>query len=191
MAFLRGFFGLVIFLCLFYCDEALRRDVGDESFRDNESSAFGHVSSDLLELRAARTDAKLVRSHETSLSSKASKDSKAFKGKNKKRRCKVKVGDTTCEFPGRSLSPKCCNEIQKKVCHGFKEQNVILYVKKRPCNKLNLERAPSMKACKNLKDGLYLKTNKEGEKCMKGAVQNMKDKLEKLKKLKDKFSGLR
>eukprot|EP00928_Gymnodinium_smaydae_P010641 TRINITY_DN1400_c0_g2_i2.p1 TRINITY_DN1400_c0_g2~~TRINITY_DN1400_c0_g2_i2.p1 ORF type:complete len:511 (-),score=116.47 TRINITY_DN1400_c0_g2_i2:205-1593(-) len=64
MASLRGFFGLAISLCLFYYDEALRRDADDEDLSSRESSEFRKVSSDLLELRDARTNAKSVRSHD-------------------------------------------------------------------------------------------------------------------------------
>eukprot|EP00928_Gymnodinium_smaydae_P023710 TRINITY_DN1945_c0_g1_i5.p1 TRINITY_DN1945_c0_g1~~TRINITY_DN1945_c0_g1_i5.p1 ORF type:complete len:290 (-),score=36.76 TRINITY_DN1945_c0_g1_i5:106-924(-) len=159
MAFLCGFFGLAIFPCLFYYDEALRRSTGDEALRKDESSEFRQIPSDLLELRSARTDAKLVRSHDASL---------VFKGNQP--RCKVTVGNTTCEYPGRSLSPDCCKTEQELVCYGFKERNIAFWTQP-PCDKLNLERNPSMKACKNLKDGLYLMKNKEGMECMKAKLK--------------------
>eukprot|EP00928_Gymnodinium_smaydae_P023707 TRINITY_DN1945_c0_g1_i2.p1 TRINITY_DN1945_c0_g1~~TRINITY_DN1945_c0_g1_i2.p1 ORF type:complete len:169 (-),score=22.49 TRINITY_DN1945_c0_g1_i2:148-603(-) len=142
MAFLCGFFGLAIFPCLFYYDEALRRNTGDE----------------VLELRAARTDAKLVRSHDASL---------GFK--DQQPHCNVTVGDTTCEYPGRSLSPGCCKAYQEEVCYGFKERDVTFWTQP-PCDKLNLYRKPSLKPCMNFGDHWYIHNNEQGYKCLKAAI---------------------
>eukprot|EP00928_Gymnodinium_smaydae_P023714 TRINITY_DN1945_c1_g3_i1.p1 TRINITY_DN1945_c1_g3~~TRINITY_DN1945_c1_g3_i1.p1 ORF type:complete len:246 (-),score=41.67 TRINITY_DN1945_c1_g3_i1:156-893(-) len=114
MAFRGGFFVLASFPCLFYYDEALRRNQNDEAMTSDKSTEFRQTSSDLLELRNARTDAKLMRSHDASL---------FLKGPKKIEGCRVKVGDTTCEFEGQFLVD-CCKQHQAEVCSDFRNYSV-------------------------------------------------------------------
>eukprot|EP00928_Gymnodinium_smaydae_P078454 TRINITY_DN62459_c0_g1_i1.p1 TRINITY_DN62459_c0_g1~~TRINITY_DN62459_c0_g1_i1.p1 ORF type:complete len:116 (+),score=18.12 TRINITY_DN62459_c0_g1_i1:211-558(+) len=63
----------------------------------------------------------------------------------------------------------------------FQEKKATFLVRKPPCDKLNLNREPSMKACKNFKDVTYAKWNndgKQGKQCLKAAVKTMKAKLQ-------------
>eukprot|EP00928_Gymnodinium_smaydae_P023713 TRINITY_DN1945_c0_g4_i1.p1 TRINITY_DN1945_c0_g4~~TRINITY_DN1945_c0_g4_i1.p1 ORF type:complete len:170 (-),score=19.53 TRINITY_DN1945_c0_g4_i1:120-629(-) len=160
MAFLCGFFGLAIFPCLFYYDEALRRSTGDEALRkdeSSESSEFRQMPSDLLELRTARTDAKFVRSHDASL----------FLKRNELPQCVVTVGDTKCEYPKKALSPECCKAYQEEVCYGFKERNNT-FRNKPPCDELDLSKKPSLDACKTIKEQVYIHI--VSFKCIKAAI---------------------
>eukprot|EP00928_Gymnodinium_smaydae_P081333 TRINITY_DN6487_c0_g3_i1.p1 TRINITY_DN6487_c0_g3~~TRINITY_DN6487_c0_g3_i1.p1 ORF type:complete len:351 (+),score=45.37 TRINITY_DN6487_c0_g3_i1:48-1055(+) len=152
MASLCGFFGLVIFLYFYYA-EAVRRQVVDEALSSNESAELRQLSSDLLELRDARTNTKLVRSHDASLFFKNGgvKKQEEFTGA---RLCHVKVVNDFVEVE--NLSAPCCKGNQAWVCSKFKTYRENWTHPS--CDKLN-SRALDETACSNEADKAILENS--------------------------------
>eukprot|EP00928_Gymnodinium_smaydae_P100166 TRINITY_DN9762_c0_g1_i1.p1 TRINITY_DN9762_c0_g1~~TRINITY_DN9762_c0_g1_i1.p1 ORF type:complete len:261 (-),score=45.75 TRINITY_DN9762_c0_g1_i1:125-907(-) len=134
MAYHCGFFGLAIFPCLFYYDEALRRDAHAEALHSDASSELRQMSSDQLELRDARIDAKLDASLYFKRGAKKSEGESKFQAEKMSEGCRVKVGDTHCEFAG-PFSSECCELQQAEVCVELERE--YLNVSYPVCDKIN------------------------------------------------------
>eukprot|EP00928_Gymnodinium_smaydae_P094337 TRINITY_DN7906_c1_g1_i6.p1 TRINITY_DN7906_c1_g1~~TRINITY_DN7906_c1_g1_i6.p1 ORF type:complete len:266 (+),score=23.55 TRINITY_DN7906_c1_g1_i6:171-968(+) len=163
MASLCGVFGLAIFLCLFYYNEALRRDSNVEALGSDESVELRQMSSDLVEHRGVRTNAKLDTSFVSKRGGEGGKKKQKEKGKggNKPQGTKGKKSEGTsvcplknltgmCQMEG--LSPACCEQHQHSKCEKYKNEKGFSWT---VCDKFKnrrYEAASLLTACNNIAD---------------------------------------